>query len=243
MVHAQCAHRCIGLKGYDCIQCISPECVSAEAVDMTNDDYCNICWVDTLSMAPCVDLKCGHIFHFQCLLRFLEIKRCRGRIDFSYLLCPLCKWEIQHSALDDMMRSDLEMKAQIERDAVEWIKIEGLQHDKRLTDKHSPYFGDTVLFAVERVLFYQCFSCRKPYFCGLRRDTIGGLHSSNRNELICPSCVGGDGMESCKKHGDKYMVFKCKYCCSVAVWYCGTTHFCDGCYRKKTWNSNIPIRQ
>ena len=44
--------------------------------------------------------------------------------------------------------------------------------------------------------------------------------------------VGG-GVADCKKHGSQYIDFKCRYCCSVSLWFCfGTTHFCDRCHTK-----------
>jgi len=33
----------------------------------------------------------------------------------------------------------------------------------------------------------------------------------------------------CRTHA--HTEFKCRFCCSVAVWFCfGTTHFCDPCH-------------
>jgi hypothetical protein len=35
----------------------------------------------------------------------------------------------------------------------------------------------------------------------------------------------------CPKHGTDYLEYKCRYCCSVAVFFCfGTTHFCNACH-------------
>ena len=50
---------------------------------------------------------------------------------------------------------------------------------------------------------------------------------------------GAAGITKCanKKHGSDHIDFKCRYCCSVAVWCCdlerelgGRTHFCDQCH-------------
>ena len=45
---------------------------------------------------------------------------------------------------------------------------------------------------------------------------------------------------TCPKHGTEAIEWKCKFCCSVASWFCwGTTHFCDDCHRKQVLsNSN-----
>lgn len=35
----------------------------------------------------------------------------------------------------------------------------------------------------------------------------------------------------CPKHGTDFLEYKCRYCCSVAVYFCfGTTHFCNACH-------------
>merc|ERR1712196_452167 len=53
---------------------------------------------------------------------------------------------------------------------------------------------------------------------------------------MCPDCVdihlGIDtNINKCKIHGRDYIEWKCKYCCSIAIWFCGgTTHYCDPCH-------------
>jgi E3 ubiquitin-protein ligase MYCBP2 len=43
----------------------------------------------------------------------------------------------------------------------------------------------------------------------------------------------GKGVTKCSKHGVDYIDFKCRFCCSIALWFCfGTTHFCDPCHRE-----------
>ena len=37
--------------------------------------------------------------------------------------------------------------------------------------------------------------------------------------------------QDCPKHGVDFLEYKCRYCCSVAVYFCfGTTHFCNPCH-------------
>eukprot|EP01084_Bolivina_argentea_P004506 8581_1 len=64
--HKQCGHNCIGLMGHECIKCLNIKCV-AKGAPINDDEYCNICWVDPLRAAPCVQLECSHYFHFMCL--------------------------------------------------------------------------------------------------------------------------------------------------------------------------------
>lgn len=35
--------------------------------DQKGDDYCNICFVESLEASPCIKCECGHIFHEKCL--------------------------------------------------------------------------------------------------------------------------------------------------------------------------------
>lgn len=45
----------------------------------------------------------------------------------------------------------------------------------------------------------------------------------------------------CPKHGMDFLEYKCRYCCSVAVFFCfGTTHFCDTCHDDFQRLTNIP---
>ena len=45
----------------------------------------------------------------------------------------------------------------------------------------------------------------------------------------------------CPKHGTDYLEYKCRYCCSVAVFFCfGTTHFCNACHDDFQRVANIP---
>ena len=38
-------------------------------------------------------------------------------------------------------------------------------------------------------------------------------------------------LQMCAKHGSDFLEYKCRYCCSVAVFFCfGTTHFCNACH-------------
>ena len=53
------------------------------------------------------------------------------------------------------------------------------------------------------------------------------------SELVCGSCSNPGEVVTCNKHGDDYLEYKCRYCCSVAVWFCfGTTHFCHPCHTR-----------
>lgn len=88
-----------------------------------------------------------------------------------------------------------------------------------------------------KMAYYQCHKCKVPYFGGAIdcADAQNALQDFKVEELVCPKCSAasvGAGIKNCQKHGDQYIDFKCKFCCSVALWFChGNTHYCDPCHR------------
>jgi hypothetical protein len=53
----------------------------------------------------------------------------------------------------------------------------------------------------------------------------------NPEHLICPRCTPNGEKQTCAVHGSSFMLFKCKFCCNVAAFFCwGTTHFCASCH-------------
>lgn len=78
-----------------------------------------------------------------------------------------------------------------------------------------------------------CFKCEKAYFGGEARCDAELDDSGNFNpqELICGSCSDVAQAQICPKHGTDFLEYKCRFCCSVAVYFCfGSTHFCNSCH-------------
>ncbi len=48
--------------------CLEPDCALVNMQQQTADDLCAICYVEELRAAPCIMLKCGHVYHYKCLL-------------------------------------------------------------------------------------------------------------------------------------------------------------------------------
>lgn len=45
-------------------------------------------------------------------------------------------------------------------------------------------------------------------------------------------------MEACPTHGTDWLAFKCRFCCSTAVWHCwNKVHFCDPCHNN--WSNLV----
>lgn len=48
-------------------------------------------------------------------------------------------------------------------------------------------------------------------------------------------------LQMCSKHGTDFLEYKCRYCCSVAVFFCfGTTHFCNACHDDFQRMTSVP---
>ncbi|KAI6226542.1 RCR-type E3 ubiquitin transferase [Aphelenchoides fujianensis] len=81
----------------------------------------------------------------------------------------------------------------------------------------------------------QCLPCFQCPTAGLLRvvTSINALESStyDPDELICGACSDIAGAPVCGRHGTEFLEYKCKFCCSVAVYFCfGTSHFCGACH-------------
>jgi hypothetical protein len=87
---------------------------------------------------------------------------------------------------------------------------------------------------MHKFAFYECWKCKRPYFggdfaCALAANEEGV--ESDPSELFCGGCAPSS-VSNCALHGREYIEFKCRYCCSVATFFCwGRTHFCRVCHR------------
>lgn len=73
----------------------------------------------------------------------------------------------------------------------------------------------------------------QAYYGGEARCDIelGGSGDFDPSELVCGACSDVSRAQMCPKHGTDFLEYKCRYCCSVAVFFCfGTTHFCNACH-------------
>lgn len=127
----------------------------------------------------------------------------------------------------------------IKRKSLERLKYEKRDKDERLTTKGDPYYNKPVDYAIAIYSYYECFKCKKPYFGGLKRcEDLMQEEAKNDSfkpeELVCAECSDvGIALETCKTHGKEFIEFKCRFCCSVATWFCwGSTHFCDPCHKR-----------
>ena len=242
----ECGHKCNGFHGEEeCLPCLHADCVHKavekgellEGID--EDEFCTVCWVSELGSEPCIKLGCGHVFHLNCIKNILTKKWTSLRINFGFLNCPSCKQEMQVEHCPELreIMNDIRLKQlQVAEMAVERGRQQGLDQDERLSDPTDHYFGKYEEYAVHKCAFYECFKCKQPYFGGLvdcENDANMG-DDTRRQDLICGGCAAemvGAGVTKCDKHGTDFIDYKCDYCCSIALFFCGgKDHYCDSCH-------------
>lgn len=227
-----CGHSCGGIAGEDNhLPCLQSECLQ---VGMTSsyDDYCNICWIETLDQAPCIQLECKHVFHASCIRAKIYNKWPGTRITFGFMNCPVCGKEMKHSALKQQLKILKDLQANIEHRSLRRLKIEGMENDIKLTDPTSRFYQKKKLYAMSCFAYYQCYKCSKEYFGGRRNCEQKQDEDRPANDFICLDCSDIRFSKCQKPEHREYAIWKCRFCCSLAVWFCwGTTHFCDPCHR------------
>jgi E3 ubiquitin-protein ligase MYCBP2 len=232
-----CGHGCYGTRGEtECGGCLNEAC----ATEVTERDYCPICFTEGLGSAPVVVMTCGHILHYHCLTQILSKRWVGPRITFKFAKCPSCNEWVnapQNPVVTAQMRVILGLYEDIRTKALKRLEFEGMHNDARLRDPSDRnYFNQPERYALDSLSYYECFKCKVPYFGGKKNcEDNRDRADYNPEELVCPGCaaVGVEGL-NCPSHGADYIEFKCKFCCSISAWFCwGNTHFCDSCHTKQ----------
>lgn len=236
-----CGHVCGGIKEEKtCLPCLHG-CDSTLKQDA--DDMCMICFTEALSAAPAIGLKCGHVFHLHCCQTII-LKRWPGpRITFTFSLCPICKEVIDHPVLEEDLKPIRSLFEDVKKKARMRLEYEGLHRSEAITGPGGRFFADPAGYAMERYAYYVCSKCSKAYYGGEARcDAEAGIGDDyDPNELVCGACSDVSRAQMCPKHGTDFLEYKCRYCCSVAVFFCfGTTHFCNPCHDDFQRVTNIP---
>ncbi|XP_046440285.1 E3 ubiquitin-protein ligase MYCBP2-like isoform X2 [Daphnia pulex] len=235
-----CGHPCGGVRGEsECLPCLFRCSGSSANLKQDADDMCMICFTEALSAAPAIQLSCKHVFHAHCCRSVLSKKWPGPRITFSFSRCPICKAELRNEFLDDLLIPIRELFEDVKRKALMRLEYEGLHQTEAISLPGNRFFQDAEGYAMERYAYYVCFRCNKAYYGGEARceeglaveGVGGGGDSFNPSELVCGGCSDVSRAQMCPRHGADYLEYKCRYCCSVAVFFCfGTTHFCNACH-------------
>ncbi|XP_031781072.1 E3 ubiquitin-protein ligase MYCBP2 isoform X6 [Nasonia vitripennis] len=240
-VHS-CGHICGGVRDErPCLPCLH-RCNPTCDLKQDADDMCMICFTEALSCAPAIQLQCGHVFHLHCC-RTVLLKRWHGpRITFSFSLCPICKIPMENHNLAEQLASVKALYEDVKRKALMRLEYEGLHKADAVTTPGGRYYQDPAAYAMDRYAYYVCYKCQKAYYGGEARcDAQQGGESFDPTELVCGGCSDVARAQMCPKHGTDFLEYKCRFCCSVAVFFCfGTTHFCKPCHDDFQRVTNIP---
>ncbi|XP_063374022.1 E3 ubiquitin-protein ligase MYCBP2 [Cydia amplana] len=248
-----CGHACGGVRGERaCLPCLfgcgagaGAEAGAPVPLRQDADDMCMICFTDPLQAAPAIQLKCGHVFHLHCCKKVLANKWIGPRITFSFSMCPICKDDMCHWTLEELLTPIRRLREEVRRKALMRLEYEGLGTPAgSAAPGRARTAQDPASYAMERYAYYVCHKCGKAYFGGLARceaETSGWWEPA---ELVCGACSDVAGARTCPKHGADFLEYKCRYCCSVAVFFCfGTSHFCNACHDDFQRVTNIPKHQ
>eukprot|EP00043_Microstomoeca_roanoka_P019706 m.225465 g.225465 ORF g.225465 m.225465 type:complete len:4069 (-) comp17042_c0_seq1:290-12496(-) len=221
-----CGHPCQGVKGeVTCPPCL--HCGKASGlIQQDADDECMVCFCGCLREGPCLMLGCGHIFHSDCIIKMLETGWPGPRITFDFATCPLCRTSLlqgdQNMLLAEALKPIQALYQDVRRKA-----LMRLQYDNESVEGNE---NAKAARAMKKYTYYKCYRCKKAYFGGEEACAVGS-NEFDEKELVCPACSGGSTQQVCPKHGTDFLEYKCRYCCSVAVFFCfGTTHFCQPCH-------------
>uniref|UniRef100_A0A0K2UH48 RCR-type E3 ubiquitin transferase n=1 Tax=Lepeophtheirus salmonis TaxID=72036 RepID=A0A0K2UH48_LEPSM len=228
-----CGHFCGGiLNEEDCLTCLHGCSKVGNALKQDADDMCMICFTEALNPIPSIMLQCGHVFHYHCCLTVLTKKWNGPRITFGFRNCPICKMKIQHPSLRKILIPLQNLYEDVKRKSLMRLEYESLNNCEAVTAKGGRYHNDPISYALDRYAYYVCFKCSKAYYGGEAQcDGAVGDDKFNPEELVCGGCSDVSRAQMCLKHGMDYLEYKCRYCCSVAVFFCfGTTHFCNACH-------------
>jgi len=225
-----CGHLCYGTLKCP-LACLEPNCPANKDVGFDKDTDCAICYTDPLIAMPSIQLECGHCFHFDCCKNMISAKWNGMRITFGFRNCPLCRKTMRHKALEELNKPFDLLYEKVAKKSMMRLKYEKLQNHPDIINENGPFYKDPTGFAMKKYAYYSCYKCGDPYYGGEAAClAAGGDSNFDPSELMCPSC-SPLLVEDCPKHGKDYIEFKCRYCCSIAVWFCfGTTHFCEACH-------------
>jgi len=254
-----CGHHCGGVRDErPCLPCLHG-CVGDEGAGVVvplrqdADDMCMICFADALSAAPVILLDCRHAFHVHCCRAALDRRWPGPRITFTFMLCPICKRDVSHPSLEASLGPARALRDDVRRKALMRLEYEGVKQQQQQQQQGldadavwQPTSSELAAFAMDRYAYYVCHKCRKAYYGGEARceveaaagegggDARGGVAERgdyDPSELVCGACSDVARAQMCVRHGADFLEYKCRYCCSVAVFFCfGTTHFCAACH-------------
>ena len=218
--------------------------------NITEADLNGVCTICTCSLKPteegeaqkpCVKIACGHTFHADCLRHLLRARWSTKNINFEFLQCPSCRKDIEGLTHIRQLQNEFYAINTLKKNVIQAgiAQMKGDKHAdlKKIQNPVSFYFGKADKLSLERTLFYDCRKCHKAFFggytdCQMERITE---NINQEQDLVCRDCklseLGVREEFNCKKHGLKFIQFKCDLCCDVATYHsAGNTYLCNHCF-------------
>ena len=116
------------------------------------------------SLGYVIRLNCGHIFHAECIKDLMKHGWSTLRVSFDFLSCPACKAPInqlkKYPVLQKELQKLLDLKAKVHALAEKVILKKKIEVDGKATKMQQ------LQQAMKKCAFYQCFTCKKPFFGG-----------------------------------------------------------------------------
>lgn len=154
------------------------------------EDDCGICY-SGLEESPVYRLCRNHVFHASCIKRLFESRWSTMSINFAYLFCPACKVAMdipeQFPILGALFQKQIVYKSKIEKMAISEATRAGLRTSPKLQDPCDDFFNNFKGLAMASCTFYECGSCRTPYFGGMIdcRQAMREERSIEQKDLRC----------------------------------------------------------
>ncbi|VDP09586.1 unnamed protein product, partial [Soboliphyme baturini] len=205
------------------------------------DDGCPACRWLRLADAPCIQLSCGHIFHYRCCLDVLK-KGWRGpEVSFDFCTCPTCHKTFEHPLLEQALQPIWDLKAELLSRSIKWLLAKGERLPVGLESCSD--------WPLQRVVYFRCFKCKMFYFGGFRDSVPRSSVRFDIREMLCGGCSTHTACNDlidvaaipCSKHGVQYLRYRCHECSSIAVFFSfDGVHLCVDCYAKRVATVSRP---
>ena len=149
---------------------------------------------------------------------------------------------IAHPRLKDVLDPVLALFEEVKKKALLRLEYENMTKCDAIVSETSKFYQKPAEYAMHRYAYYVCFKCNKAYYGGEAVCAEAASDEYDPKELVCGGCSDVTAAQVCPKHGTDFLEYKCRYCCSVAVFFCfGTTHFCTPCHDDFSRLTNMPV--
>lgn len=191
---------------------------------------CSICFEQLRS---CV-LACGHTVCEECLQSQLTQRWPGDRVTFGYLSCGVCRAQLAHESITQQLQNHWNLMVKVAEVALRGARDNGLMNVLYTGSRELITPESERQYALDRMVVHQCSECQDPFCAGVVDCARLLENTTSQSMPRCPACVWkastAPRSRKCELHGPKFAIYKCDFCCTLAVWQCGQAHFCESCH-------------